>query len=63
MYYPSYLFSIREDVTRRNLAAYDAAQEKIYQECLKRRPDYHNMPCRERVALRENVAADLNLNF
>lgn len=55
MYYPKELFSINETQTRRNIAAYDAQQDRIYNECLRICPNYSNMDLKARRSIRKYV--------
>lgn len=55
MWYPKELFSIREDITRENIRRYEKEQKRIQDECFKRYPNYINMSCRERIAIREEI--------
>ena len=55
MYYPKEIFNIREDITRRNMQRYDAAQAKIKAAILERYPDYNKMSFVDRHAIREEI--------
>lgn len=54
-YYPKEVYNINIDVTMRNKARYDAAQEKIRNEIVKRYPNYYSMSFKERYALRYEI--------
>lgn len=49
MYYPSYLFSINEDQTRRNIREYDRRREAWYKKAEEMFPDYHKHNLLERI--------------
>ena len=54
-YYPKEVFNIREDITRANMARYDAAQAKIEKAILEKFPDYYKMSFRERHEIRAEI--------
>ena len=49
MYYPSYLFSINEDQTRRNIREYDRRREAWYKKAEEMFPDYWKRNLLERI--------------
>ena len=55
------MYSVREDWTRANMAAYDRQQEKIDSRCLELAPDYYKLDFRARFAVRKQAEKDLNL--
>lgn len=55
MFYPKELFVKDEKQTARNLAAYDREQERVYNECRKRYPNWRNMGILEQSIAREVV--------
>ena len=59
--YPSWVYSVREDWTRANMAAYDRQQEKIDSRCLELAPDYYKLDFRARFEVRKRAEKDLNL--
>lgn len=59
-WYPREVYSIREDVTRKNKQDYDHKQNKLMREVLKLAPNYYQLDLRERMALRQRVLCGLN---
>lgn len=57
-YYPPEVFHVNEDVTRRNMRAYDREQERIDRECRKLNPDYDKLHLVEQAAIRSFVMGD-----
>lgn len=55
MAYPKELFSIREDLTRKNLEEYDRKRKNWYAAAEKLYPDYFKLGFRERMRAREAV--------
>lgn len=53
--YPSWVYSIREDVTRANMKAYDHTTEIFRQKCLEIDPDYYSLSLRERMTVKDKV--------
>ena len=53
MYYPKELFSINETQTRRNMAAYEAQQDCIYNECLRICPEYNSLSLKQSHGIRK----------
>lgn len=49
MYYPSYLFSINEDQTRRNIREYERRREAWYKKAEEIFPDYRKRNLLERI--------------
>lgn len=49
MYYPSYLFSINEDQTRRNIREYERRREAWYKKAEEMFPDYWKRNLLERI--------------
>ncbi|MBQ1777310.1 MAG: hypothetical protein IIZ93_04045 [Acidaminococcaceae bacterium] len=49
MYYPSYLFSINEDQTRRNIREYDRRREAWFKKAEEMFPDYWKRNLLERI--------------
>jgi hypothetical protein len=59
-WYPSWVYSVREDWTRANMARYDRMQEAIDKRCLEINPDYFRLDIRSRFAVRRQAETDLN---
>ena len=53
MRYPKEVYSINEDITRRNMAAYDARQAEILAKCLEIAPDYYSQDLMARHKIRK----------
>lgn len=49
MYYPSYLFSINEDQTRRNIREYERRRDAWYKKAEEMFPDYWKRNLLERI--------------
>ena len=49
MYYPSYLFSINEDQTRRNIREYERRRDAWYKKAEEMFPDYWKRTRLERI--------------
>lgn len=56
MYYPKYVYNIREDITRANMRAYDQKQKEIEKKCLEINPDYYKCTLRDRMETRQRAA-------
>lgn len=54
-WYPPEVFHINEDVTRRNMKAYDALKRRIEKRCLEINPDYYKLGLRERSKIRKQA--------
>lgn len=57
--YPAEVFHINEDVTRRNMKAYDALQQRIEKRCLEIDPNYHKLGLLERSNLRKQAESEV----
>ena len=57
--YPPEVFHINEDVTRRNMKAYDALQQRIEKRCLEINPDYPKLGLRERSNIRRQAESEV----
>jgi len=55
MRYPAWMYSPREDVTKRNMEEYDRTTEIFQQKCLEINPAYYTLPLRERMAVRDKA--------
>lgn len=55
MTYPKDMFSIREDVTRKNMEEYDKKKKIWYDAAEKLYPNYFQMGLRERLEHREEI--------
>ncbi len=53
--YPSWVFSIRTDITAENMKKYDRMKKKWYETAEKLFPDYHKMNLRERLAVKDQI--------
>lgn len=53
--YPSWVYSIREDVTRNNMKEYDRTTKIFRDKCLELNPDYYKLSLRERMAVRDKA--------
>jgi Fe-S cluster biosynthesis and repair protein YggX len=62
MYYPAWVYSINEDITRRNMAQYDKQQTMIVTEARKRNPNYDKLTLRERYLLKREVEKGLGID-
>lgn len=51
MYYPSYLFSINEDQTRRNIREYERRRAAWYKKAEEMFPDYYKRNLLERIRI------------
>ena len=58
--YPAWVYSVREDWTRANMARYDRMQEAIDKRCMEINPDYLKLDVRARFAVRKQAENDLN---
>ena len=47
-WYPDWVYSINEDITRRNMAEYDRKMDKVFAKCRELDPDYDRLPMLER---------------
>ena len=56
MYYPKYVYNVREDITRANMRAYDQKQKEIDNKCLEINPNYFKCNLRERIEIRQRAA-------
>ena len=54
-YYPKWVYSPREDVTRENMRQYDRTKELFYKKCEELNPDYYKLGLRERMAVRDEA--------
>ena len=58
--YPKEVYNINEDITRANMRAYDLEQKRIEDECIRLAPNYHALPCRERLNIRRQAEKNLS---
>lgn len=61
-FYPSWVYSVREDWTRANMARYDREQTAIDKRCIEINPDYYKLPLTARFAVRKQAEKDLHIN-
>lgn len=57
--YPSWVFNVREDITRRNMREYDRQQAAIEKRCTELHPEYRSMSLRDRYNVWKEAAASL----
>ena len=62
-YYPSWIYSYREDITRENMRQYDRMRDLLYKRLLELNPDYYSLNLRERHDLINQVENELNYHF
>ena len=53
--YPSWVYSIREDITEKNMKEYDRMKKKWYETAEKLYPDYWKMNLKERLKVQDKV--------
>jgi len=58
-WYPPEVFHSNENITRRNMAAYDAEQKRIEDRCLKINPKYYKLTLRERFEIRKQAEREV----
>jgi len=59
MRYPRAVFSVREDVTRENMRAYEAKRDQFYKKCEELFPDFWSLPFRERMEIKKLVEEEM----
>lgn len=47
-WYPEWVFSKNEDITRRNMAEYDRKMDQTFNKCRELNPEYDRLPMQER---------------
>lgn len=57
--YPNWVYNRNEDITRRNMKAYDKRQREIEKRCLEINPNYHKLGLLERSNLRRLVESEV----
>lgn len=55
-WYPSWVYVVREDLTRSNMALYDRQQEQIDKKCLELNPAYYSLDIRSRFEIRKEAS-------
>ena len=55
MSYPSWVYDVREDVTKANMREYDRTKKTFYDKCLELNSDYYKLGLRERMVVRDEV--------
>lgn len=59
MMYPREIFCANEDMTRANMRAYDALQERIMKCCLEINPDYYSLGFRQKREIRRKAEEEV----
>ena len=54
-YYPSWVYSPREDVTKKSMEEYDKTKEIFYKKCEEINPDYYKLSLKERMTVRDEA--------
>ena len=53
--YPPWVYSAREDVTRKSMEEYDKTKEIFYRKCTEINPDYYHLGLRERMEIKDRA--------
>jgi len=61
-YYPAWVYSVREDYTRRNMAIYDRQVEQISARCREINPDYSALHPAEQYKIWKQAREDLGIS-
>ena len=62
-YYPKYVYSYREDITRANMREYDRKKKLLEDKCLEINPDYFHLNLRQRMEVRREVEEALGFSI
>ena len=62
-WYPSWVFSVREDVTRANMDLYDRQQAATRARCDEIRPGWRELPWLDRQSIWTQARKDLGLSY
>jgi len=61
-WYPSWVYSVREDFTRRNMALYDRQMEQVSARCREINPDYFALHPAEQYKIWKQAHVDLGIS-
>ena len=62
-WYPAWVYSAREDITRANMDRYDREMEATRSRCLEINPAYHSLPWLDRQEVWTQARKDLGLSY
>lgn len=54
-YYPRWVYSPDENITRANMKQYEKEQNAIYNKCLELNPAFHSLKFKEQYAIKERA--------
>jgi hypothetical protein len=62
-WYPSWVYSAREDITRANMDRYDREMDATRARCLEINPEYRSLPWLDRQEVWTQARKDLGLSY
>lgn len=62
-YYPSWIYTAREDITQANMKTYDQMKDKIWNRCCEINPDFPKLSLRERIKIQNKVEDEIGYHL